>query len=62
MVFAKNPPMIKLKRNSLGVYHKRIQLESGFWDENCVYLHSISIGICPVVNLSMQAVNYIKLR
>lgn len=36
MVFAKNPPMIKLKRNSLGVYHKRIQLDSGFWDKNCV--------------------------
>ena len=38
MVFAKTPPMIKLKMNSVGVYHKRIQLESGFWDENCVYL------------------------
>ena len=37
-----NPPMIKLKMNSLGVYHKRIQLESGFWDENCVYLLVLS--------------------
>ena len=36
--FAKNPLMIKLERNSLGMYCKRIQLESNFWNENCVYL------------------------
>ena len=38
VVFVKNPPMIKLKRNSIEAYCKRIQLRSSFWGENCVYL------------------------
>ena len=38
MVFAKNPPMIKLGQNSVEVYYKRIRLGSGFWNQNCVYL------------------------
>jgi len=38
VVFAKNPSMIKLKRNSIEPYCKRIQLRSSFWGENCLYL------------------------
>ena len=33
---AKGPLKIKLERNSVEVYHKRIQLVSSFWDGNCV--------------------------
>ena len=38
MVFANNSLMIKSEKNSLEVYCERIRLESGFWDDNCVYL------------------------
>lgn len=38
MVFAKNPPMIKSKRDFLVVYGERIRLKNSFWDKKCVYL------------------------
>ena len=37
-MFVKNPPIIKLEKNSVELYCKRIQLGSSFWGENCVYL------------------------
>ena len=38
VVFAKNPPMIKLEKNSVEVYCKRIRLGFSFWYQNCVFL------------------------
>ena len=30
--------MVKLEKDSLEVNYERLQLKSGFWDDNCVYL------------------------
>ena len=43
VVFVKNSSMIKLEWSSIKIYCKRIQLESSFWDENCV---SSPFGLC----------------
>lgn len=44
-VFDKNPQMIKLEWSSIEVYRKRIQLESSFWDKNCVHLSFLFVWI-----------------
>ena len=42
VVLAKNPLMIKSEKNFQEVSYQRIQLESGFWRENCVYLYALT--------------------
>ena len=54
MEFAKNPLIIKLEWNSIEVYRKRIQLESSFWDKNCV---PPSFGLCGFYSICIHCLN-----
>ena len=47
VVFAKHPPIIKLERNSIVVYGKRIQLGNSFFGMRVVCL--FAFGLCRIL-------------
>ena len=47
VVFAKHPPIIKLERNSIVVYGKRIQLGKSFFGMRVVCL--FAFGLCRIL-------------